>query len=129
MALNKLKFSSINVTPVANQAIKFNSSANGFETGSAGGAMTFIKKITASSDSTISFVHGSSSVVFDSTYKEYLFLFLKIFILHQTVLHLDFKYLLILDRHMVLLLLAQMLDIIIMNLVVIMHLALLQILI
>ena len=75
MALNKLKFNSINVTPVANQAIKFNSSANGFETGSAGGAMTFIKKITASSDSTISFVHGSSSVVFDSTYKEYIFVF------------------------------------------------------
>ena len=75
MALNKLKFNSINVTPVANQAIKFNSSANGFETGAAGGAMTFIKKITASSDSTISFVHGSSSVVFDSTYKEYIFVF------------------------------------------------------
>ena len=42
---------------------------------SAGGAMTFIKKITASSSSTISFVHGSSSVVFDGTYKQYLFTF------------------------------------------------------
>ena len=41
----------------------------------AGGALTFIKKITASSSSTISFVHGSSSVVFDGTYKEYLFTF------------------------------------------------------
>ena len=40
-----------------------------FDAGSlnAGGAMTFIKKITASSSSTISFVHGSSSVVFDGT--------------------------------------------------------------
>ena len=75
MALNKLKFSSINVTPVANQAIKFNSSANGFETGSAGGAMTFIKKLTASSSSTLSFVDGSSDVVLDNTYKEYLFIF------------------------------------------------------
>ena len=75
MALNKLKFSSINVTPVAGQAIKFNSSANGFETGSAGGAMTFIKKLTASSSSTLSFVDGSSSVVLDNTYKEYLFIF------------------------------------------------------
>ena len=48
-----------------------------FDAGSvnAGGAMTFIKKITASSSSTISFVHGSSSVVFDGTYKEYLFTF------------------------------------------------------
>ena len=75
MALNKLKFSSINVTPVANQAIKFNSSANGFETGSAGGAVTFIKKLTASSSSTLSFVDGSSDVVLDNTYKEYLFIF------------------------------------------------------
>ena len=75
MALNKLKFSSINVTPVANQAIKFNSSANGFETGSAGGAITFIKKLTASSSSTLSFVDGSSSVVLDNTYKEYIFAF------------------------------------------------------
>ena len=75
MALNKLKFSSINVTPVANKAIKFNSSANGFETGSAGGAMTVIKKLTASSSSTLSFVDGSSSVVLDNTYKEYLFTF------------------------------------------------------
>ena len=39
------------------------------------GSVQFIKKITASSDATISFVHGSSSVVFDSTYKEYLFTF------------------------------------------------------
>ena len=39
------------------------------------GAMTHIKTITASSDSTISFVHGSSSVVFDSTYPVYLWRF------------------------------------------------------
>ena len=75
MALNKLKFNSINVTPAANQALKFNSSANGFETGSAGGSITFIKKLTASSSSTISFVDGSSDVVLDDTYKEYLFTF------------------------------------------------------
>ena len=68
MALNKLKFNSINVTPSANKALKFNSSADGFETGSAGGAMTFISKQTASSSSTISFTSG-----IDSTYKEYVF--------------------------------------------------------
>ena len=39
------------------------------------GAMTLIKSITASSSSTISFVDGSSSVVLDDTYKEYLFTF------------------------------------------------------
>ena len=39
------------------------------------GAMTFIKKLTASSSATLSFVDGSSSVVLDNTYKEYLFTF------------------------------------------------------
>ena len=70
MALNKLKFNSINVTPAASEVLKFNSSANGFETGAAGGAMTFISKTTASSSSTISFTSG-----IDSTYKEYIFHF------------------------------------------------------
>ena len=37
------------------------------------GSMTFIKKLTASSSSTLSFVDGSSNVVLDNTYKEYLF--------------------------------------------------------
>jgi len=41
----------------------------------AGGSMTFIKKITASSDSDLSFVDGTSDVVLDNTYKEYLFTF------------------------------------------------------
>jgi hypothetical protein len=42
------------------------------------GAMTLIKTITASSDSTISFVHGSSDVVLDSTYPIYVFKFINI---------------------------------------------------
>jgi 3-oxoacyl-[acyl-carrier-protein] synthase III len=40
-----------------------------------GGNMVFIKKLTASSSSTLSFVDGASSVVLDSTYKEYVFTF------------------------------------------------------
>jgi hypothetical protein len=40
-----------------------------------GGSMVFIKKLTASSDGTLSFVDGASSVVLDNTYKEYLFTF------------------------------------------------------
>jgi hypothetical protein len=40
-----------------------------------GGSITFIKKLTASSSSTLSFVDGASSVVLDNTYKEYLFTF------------------------------------------------------
>ena len=39
------------------------------------GAMTFIKKLTASSSGTLSFVDGSSDVVLDNTYKEYIFTF------------------------------------------------------
>ena len=38
-----------------------------------GGAWNFIKKLTASSSSDLSFVDGTSDVVLDSTYKEYLF--------------------------------------------------------
>ena len=75
MALNKLKFNSLNVTPTAGKTIGFNSSANGLEATLSGGAMTFIKKLTASSSATLSFVNGSSDVVLDSTYKEYVFIF------------------------------------------------------
>jgi hypothetical protein len=39
------------------------------------GNMIFIKKLTASSSSTLDFLNGSSDVVFDSTYKEYVFTF------------------------------------------------------
>ena len=39
-----------------------------------GGSMVFIKKLTASSSATLSFVHGSGGVDF-STYKEYIFIF------------------------------------------------------
>jgi hypothetical protein len=70
MALNKLKFNSLNVTPTAGKAVGFNSSADGLEATLSGGSMRFISKSTASSSSTISFTSG-----IDSTYKEYLFIF------------------------------------------------------
>ena len=47
--------------------------AGALDSGIAKGAMTFIKKLTASSSATLSFVNGGSSVVLDSTYKEYIF--------------------------------------------------------
>ncbi len=50
-------------------------SATAFGSISALGEMRFIKKLTASSSATISFVDGSSDVVLDNTYKEYLFTF------------------------------------------------------
>ena len=46
------------------------SMASGF-----GGNMVFIKKLTASSSATLSFVDGSDGVVLDDTYKEYVFTF------------------------------------------------------
>jgi len=42
------------------------------------GAMTLIKSQTASSSSTISFVHGTSDVVLDGTYPIYLFKFINV---------------------------------------------------
>jgi len=71
MALNKLKFNSINVTPAASKAIRFNSSANGLETADAGGSLSKISSSTISSGtSSVSITSG-----IDSTYKEYIFLF------------------------------------------------------
>ena len=40
-----------------------------------GGSMVFIKKLTASGSSTLSFVDGTDGVVLDDTYKEYMFTF------------------------------------------------------
>ena len=71
MALTKFNFNSFDLTTAASKGLAFNSNANGFEA-SSDGAMTLIKTLTASSDSTISFVHGSSDVVLDSTYPVYL---------------------------------------------------------
>ena len=39
------------------------------------GSLTLIKTLTADEDANLSFVDGTSSVVLDSTYKEYLFIF------------------------------------------------------
>ena len=75
MAISKLNYNSLNVTPSANQAIGFDSGADDLETGAGGGSMNFIKKLTASSSANLSFVDGSSDVVLDSTYKEYIFIF------------------------------------------------------
>ena len=84
MALNKLKFNSLNVTPAAGKSIGFNSSANGLEATFSGGAMTIVKKLTASSSSTLSFVNGSSDVILDSTFKEYIFVFTNIHLSSDT---------------------------------------------
>ena len=56
--------------------VKYNNNSLSSATSAASfpaGAMTLIKTITASSDSTISFVHGSSDVVLNDTYPIYFF--------------------------------------------------------
>ena len=62
----------MSIVKLNNQGVK-NATAFGSITGL--GSMTFIKKLTASSSATLSFVDGASSVVLDNTYKEYLFTF------------------------------------------------------
>ena len=53
------------------------------------GEMRFIKKQTASASSTVSFVDGTSDVVLDDTYKEYLFTWNNI---HPQTDDVDFKF-------------------------------------
>tara|TARA_Y100000114_G_scaffold148414_1_gene161359 strand:+ start:354 stop:965 length:612 start_codon:yes stop_codon:yes gene_type:complete len=48
------------------------------DSGVPSGALVLIKTLTASNSGDLSFVNGSSSVVFDGTYKEYIFKFLNI---------------------------------------------------
>ena len=77
MALTKFNFNSFDLTTEASKGLGFNSSANGFETSSAG-SMTLIKTLTASSSANLSFVDGSSDVVLDNTYPIYMFKFFNI---------------------------------------------------
>jgi hypothetical protein len=61
--------------------VKYNNNSLSAVTSTAGmasGALTLIKTLTASSSATLSFVHGSSDVVLDSTYPVYLFKFINI---------------------------------------------------
>jgi len=62
----------MSIVKLNNQGVK-NATAFGSITGL--GSMVLIKKLTASSSATLSFVDGSNGVVLDDTYKEYLFTF------------------------------------------------------
>ena len=70
MALSKVDYNSLHVTAAASKALKWNSSADGFETGDVAGATVLLETQTASSDGTIDFTSD-----IDSTYKEYVFKF------------------------------------------------------
>ena len=76
MALSRLNYNSLNVTPTASKGIGFDSGADDLAATFSGGDMVFIKKLTSDgSDATLDFVDGTSDVVLDSTYKEYMFIF------------------------------------------------------
>ena len=62
----------MSIVKLSNNGVK---NATAFGSITSLGSMIFIKKLTASSSATLTFLHGSSDVVFDSTYKEYLFTF------------------------------------------------------
>ena len=62
----------MSIVKLNNQGVK---NATAFGSISSLGSMTFIKKLTASSSGTLSFLNGASGVVLDNTYKEYLFTF------------------------------------------------------
>ena len=84
MALSKVDYNSINVTPAASKAIKFNSSNNGLEAGDLGGSLVLISTTTASNSATVSITSG-----IDSTYKEYI---IKIINLHPQTDNQDFRF-------------------------------------
>ena len=73
MALSKVDYNSLNVTAAASKALKWNSGADGFETGDIAGSMVLLATETASSSATVTF---DSNI--DSTYSEYLFKFIDI---------------------------------------------------
>jgi len=63
----------MSIVKLNNQGVK-NATAFGSAVTSLG-SMVFIKKLTASGSSTLSFVDGASGVVLDNTYKDYVFTF------------------------------------------------------
>ena len=73
MALSKVNFNSLNVTPSASKVLKFNSNNDGLEAGDVGGSLNLISTSTASSSATIDITSG-----LDSTYKEYIIKFINI---------------------------------------------------
>ena len=62
----------MSIIKLNNQAVK---NATAFGSISSLGSMVLIKKLTASSSATLSFVDGTDGVVLDDTYKEYVFTF------------------------------------------------------
>ena len=71
MALSKVNYNSLNVTPTASKFLMWDSDADALQASDVGGALKLISTQTASSSSSLSFTSG-----IDSTYKEYVFKFI-----------------------------------------------------
>jgi hypothetical protein len=72
MAITTINNRSINRSDTASSGQVWTAtSATASDFQAAGGSYNLIKTLTASSDSTLSLVHGSSDVVFNNTYKKY----------------------------------------------------------
>ena len=89
MALSKVDYNSLNVTAAASKALKWNSGADGFETGDVAGSMVLLATETASASATVSFTSD-----IDSTYDEYVF---KFYDIHPSNDSVDFQFNLSID--------------------------------
>ena len=73
MALSKVNYNSLNVTPTASKFLMWDSDADALQASDVGGSLKLISTQTASSSATLSFTSG-----IDSTYKEYIFKYINI---------------------------------------------------
>ena len=73
MAISKVNYNSLNVTPTASKFLMWDSDADALQASDVGGNLKLISTQTASSSATLSFTSG-----IDSTYKEYIFKFINI---------------------------------------------------
>ena len=73
MAISKVNYNSLNVTPTASKFLMWDSDADALQASDVGGNLKLLSTQTASSSATLSFTSG-----IDSTYKEYIFKFINI---------------------------------------------------
>ena len=73
MAISKVNFNSLNVTPSASKFLMWDSDADALQASDVGGNLKLLSTQTASSSATISFASD-----IDSTYKEYIFKFINV---------------------------------------------------
>ena len=73
MALSKVNYNSLNVTPTASKFLMWDSDADALQASDVGGALKLISTSTASNSANLSITSG-----IDSTYKEYIFKYINV---------------------------------------------------